>query len=358
MSRRKNMNRGPRISDIAAYAGVSPATASRVLSNSDYQVSASFRRKVLEAANELNYIPFPQISQVSLESSPILAVIVPTLQNPFFSQVILGIESVASRSGYQVMIFSSHRSVEEERKSINSLLRTRITALIIISIDSQPDTLENFIACGGKLALLDGSFTIPKTLSVRTDYLSAGKLAAEHLISCGHKEIAFFSTPLDKAERRNILHGVRRAMRSAGLNFTDSNLFLAHREEETDAGLYEFETGKQLAEEFLNGKNSKYTAIIAINDITAFGIIQALARHGISIPDDISVIGFDNLPYSGMIYPPLTTVELPSVNLGASTCSMLINTLSGSYDSLSGITFDFQGKLIERESVRHIQTKY
>ena len=354
MSRKRNPSRGPSLEEIAARAGVSLATASRVLGSSDYQVSPATRRKVIQAANELNYLAAPQPAPVNIEASPVIAVIVPTLQNPFFSQVILGIESGASKRGYQVMVSSSHRSVSEERKNINSLLRTRITALIIISIDTEPDTLENYIACGGKVALLDGNFTIPRTIAARTDYLSAGKLAANYLISCGHKSIAFLSSPLNKAERLNILMGICSAARKAGLTFSDSSLFIAEEEEETDTGLYEFESGIQLAESFLR-KPRRFTAIIAINDLMAFGIIQALTRHGLSVPEDISVIGFDNLPYSGMIYPPLTTIELPSVNLGTAACNMLIDTLSRSDDSLHSITFDFQGRLIERESVRRLR---
>lgn len=145
-------------------------------------------------------------------------------------------------------------------------------------------------------------------------------------------------------------------MKDAGLPFPDEHLFVAGAEMESDTGLYEFEMGKHLVEQFLSGNRRQISAIIAINDLTAFGIIQALTRHGVSVPGDISVISFDNLPYSGMIYPPLTTVELPSVSLGSSACSMLLSVMEGKFSNPVGITFDFQGKLIDRESVLHIRT--
>ncbi|MBQ6481007.1 MAG: LacI family DNA-binding transcriptional regulator [Anaerolineaceae bacterium] len=356
MSRKKNPNRGSNLNQVASLAGVSLATASRVLGYSNYHVSSKTRKKVIEAANALNYTPAPQPSAYAFEVNPVIAAIVPTLQNPFFSQVILGIEACASKKGVQVMVFSSHRSVEEERKNINSLLHTRITALIIISIDISGETLENYIACGGKVALLESNFTLPNTIMTKTNYYTAGRLAAEHLISCGHRNIAFFTSPLTKTYRKVILSGVQSTMKEAKLSLPEKNIFVAAAETESDTGLYEFEMGKSLVEEFITRKYNRITAVIAINDLTAFGIIQGFTRHGISIPNDISVISFDNLPYSGMIFPPLTTVELPSVSLGTAACRMLIDTLSGTEPGLAGITFDFQGKLIERESVRHIHS--
>lgn len=356
MSRNKNPARGANLSDVAVRAGVSLASASRVLSDSDYPVSPKTRKRVIEAANDLRYFPVPKVTGIELSNSPILGIIVPTLQNPFFNQVILGVEAEASKHGYQVMVCSSHRSVEEERNNVLSLLRSRIMALIIISIDIEKTMLENYISCGGRVAMLESNFTLPQTIITRTDYPSAGKMAAEHLISCGHRNIAFFTSPLTKSYRRGILAGVRTTMKEAQLVFPDSNIYVASKEMESDTGLYEFEMGKHLVEEFLSKKHDPVTAIIAINDLTAFGIIQALTRHNISVPKEISVISFDNLPYSGMIFPPLTTVDLPSVDLGSSACSMLISILDGRFDSRTGITFDFQGTLIERESVRHIRS--
>ena len=356
MSRKKNPNRGASLTDVAARAGVSIATASRVLGSSDYAVSPKLRKAVLEAAHDLSYYPSPAQLHMPVLTNPILGVIVPTLQNPFFNQVILGVENAASRYGFRVMICSSHRSVEEERNSINSLLRSGINALIIISIDTEKETLQNYISCGGKVALLESNFSLPGTIMTRTDYLSAGKLAADHLISYGHKNIAFFTSPLTKTYRRGILLGIRNTMKEARLPFPDQNVFVAGEELETDPGLYEFEMGKHLVETFLRKKHDKITAIIAINDLTAFGIMQALTRHGLSVPKDISVISFDNLPYSGMIFPPLTTVDLPSDSLGLTAATMLIDTLTGRMESSAGITFEFQGKLIDRESVRHIHS--
>ena len=204
--------------------------------------------------------------------------------------------------------------------------------------------------------MLESNFRLRNSLSARTNYIAAGRLAAEHLIACGHRNIAFLTSPLTKSYRRTILTGVREALREAGLRMSDSCIYEAKAERELDNGHYEFEMGKQLIREFLQNKAS-FTAIIAINDLTALGIIQALAQNNISVPHDISVISFDNIPYSNMISPPLTTVDLPSVTLGASSCNMLIESLTSSRDGPNGIILEFEGKLIERSSVRHIHSR-
>lgn len=341
----------PTLIDVAKHAGVSVATASRVLSNAEYPVSPKLRKKVLKASSELNYIPnvFGKVLRNDMYKA--IGIIVPSLQNPFYNQVIFGIESAAANSGYEIRLFSSHRIVEQERSEISFLLHSRVMALIIISIDSSPDALNNYIAYGGRVALLESEFSLESAVSVETDYFAAGQIAARHLVDCGHKNIAFLTSPLTKSFRRKILVGVKETLSEAGQIFSDKDVFVAHMEKESNIGLYEFEIGRYLTETLLQN-NKKYTAIIAINDITAFGVIQALSRHGLSVPEDISVIGFDNIIYSEMISPPLTTVELPSSNMGQAACQMLISSIESGSDDAGSICLKFSFSLRQRESTR------
>ena len=349
MSKKTNSS-SPTLKDVAAAAGTSLATASRVLSSSDYPVSKDLKQKILNAAGELHYTPNMLARMLKSNVYHVIGVIVPTLQNPFFNQVILGIEAVANRCGYEIMIFSSHRSIDQERNNINSLLQSRVMALIIISIDTDRSTLQNYMSCGGKVALLESNFKLNNAIVTETDHYGAGQLAVEHLAENGHKRIAFLTAPLTKTYRRTILLGVRETLKEYGFPFSDEDVIEASGEKETETGLYEFELGKQLVDLFL-GQENKYSAIIAINDLTAFGIIQALTQHGISVPEDISVISFDNIVYSEMISPPLTTIELPSSNMGSTICSMLISSLTNSDQDLTDVVFRFQGHLVERKSV-------
>ena len=352
--RMKKKSHGVCLADVAERAGVSLATASRVLSGSSYPVNPATVKKVFRAAEEVHYYPGPRSSVFSPEQSPIIAVIVPSLHNPFFNEVILGAEASATQKGFRIMVMSSHRSVEEERRSINSLLQTRITALMIISIDTSSETLEQYIKCGGRVALLESNFPLEHAIIANTDHLAAGRLATEYLLSCGHRNIAFFSSPLTKSYRRAILQGIRETMQEAELPFSERNLFIAKVENESDAGHYEYEMGKTLIQEFLPRRRD-FTALIAINDLTALGMIQALTQKKIQVPEALSVVSFDNIPYSEMINPPLTTVELPSVSLAMTACNLLIDTFTGMGESLSGIAFGLKGKLVERASVRNLR---
>ena len=349
----KKTDRASTLKNVAAMAGVSLSTASRVLSNSGYPVSDLLKGRILEAADKLNYTPNILARTLRSNTSHIIGVIVPTLQNPFFNQVILGIESIANKHDYEIMIFSSHRNIEQERKHINSLIQNRVMALIIISIDTESTTLKKYIDYGGKVALIESNFRLNHTIITETDYLGAAQLAVDYLIEKGHRKIAFLTAPLTKTYRRSILVGVEEAIKEYGIPFTEKDIFIATNETESETGVYEFFLGRQLVDLFFQSK-ANYTAIIAINDLTAFGIIQALNQRGVSVPQDISLISFDNIIYSEMVSPALTTVELPSRSMGASVCSMLLDSISNTNDKLTDVIFRFEGRFVERESVRKI----
>ena len=342
------------LQDVAKKAGVSLSTASRVLSGADYPVSKDIREKVITTAKELKYTPNILARMLKNNTYPAIGVIVPTLQNPFFNQVILGIESAARKKNYEIMILSSNRSIEQERSNIDSLLQNRVMAMIITSIDNSSAALKNYIRCGGKVALLESNFRLENTISTETDYISAGRLAVEHLVENGHREIALFTAPMTKTNRRQMLVGIRETMKEYHLPFGDENVFEAVGEAETDTELYEFALGKQLVEAFIPYRE-KFTAIIAVNDITAFGIIQGLRQYNLSVPEDISLISVDNVVYSGMVSPPLTTIDIPASAIGSTVCNMLIDSLGSEGNGLTDVVFKFQGQLIERQSVRHIR---
>ena len=351
---KKSLSKTATLQDVAQKAGVSLSTTSRILSNTEYPISQSMRDRVLKAAKELDYVPNMLARMLKGNIYPAIGVIVPTLQNPFYNQVILGIESAARKKNYELMIFSSNRSIEQERININSLLQNRVMSMIIFSIDNSSATLKKYINLGGKVALMESNFKLSNTISTETDYLSAGRLAVEYLIENGHRKIAMLTSPMTRSNRKQILLGIQETMADYQLVLNEDNIFEAAKEAEIDTGLYEFELGKALVEDFLPYRK-QYTAIIALNDITAFGIIQALIRHGLSVPDDISVISFDNIVYSGMISPPLTTIELPSSAMGFTICNMLIDVINTSDADISDIVFKFQGHLVERNSVRKIK---
>lgn len=347
----KNKIYSSTLKDVAKQAGVSPSTASRVLSNADYPVSEALRARVVRASKELNYIPNVFGKMLKSNVSDAIGIIIPSLQNPFYNQVIFGIESAAAQSGHEIRLFSSHRNVAQERKHILTLLHNHIMALIIISIDSSPETLKHYISYGGRVAMLEGDFTLEHSITAETDCFAAGCIAADHLVQLGHKRIAFLTSPLTKSFRRRILEGVQDTLLRAGCPLAEESIFLSNAESESTTGMYEFENGRILAQRLLEQQRD-YTAIITINDITAFGVIQVLTQHGLSIPQDISVISFDNITYSEMTSPPLTTVDLPSSNMGFAACQMLISEIASGKCDLQNMAFKFPCNLMVRQSTQ------
>lgn len=351
-----NKSADVKLRDVAARAGVSVSTASRVLSSSDYPVSSKLRKKVLSSAKELHYVPNVFGQLLRSNSTRAIGIIVPSLQNPFYSQVIFGIESATAGTGYEIRLLSSHRSVEQERNSIMFFHHSRVMALLIASVDSKPDTLQRYMDAGGHVALLEAEFSLNNAITAISDGYGAGRMAAKHLVEYGHKKIAFLSTPITRKYRQQVLAGISDELKENCIPFSDGDIFTSESEKESQTGQYEFEAGKQLVRK-MDFSKLKYTAIIAINDLTAYGVIQALNQEGISVPRDISVISMDNLIYSEMISPPLTTVEMPSNNLGYTACRMLIANMESKNNSVSAMEFRYPCVLKLRSSTRDISNK-
>ncbi len=340
--------------DVAAKAGVSVATASRVLSGSKYPVSSKLKHRVTAAAKELNYIPNIFGQMLRSNATEAIGIIVPSLQNPFYNQVIFGIESAAAGSGHEIRLLSSHRSVEQERNSIMFLLHSRVMSLIISSVDTSPDTLNMYIEAGGRVALLEADFQLENAISAVSDSVLAGQMAAKHLVELGHTKIAFLSTPITKLYRQRVLSGVKEELARNKIRFTAKDVYTVDSEAESQTGQFEFETGKLLVSR-IDFRKEQYTAIIAVNDLTAYGVIQALNQKGLRVPDDISVISLDNIIYSEMISPPLTTVEMPSSNMGFTACQMIIAAMESRQKTASSMEFRYPCVLKVRSSTRDIR---
>lgn len=341
--------RTPTISDIAKATNSSVSTVSRVLSKSDYPVSEKKRQQIESVAKEMGYVPniFGRMLKNNVNQS--VGIIVPTLQNPFFMQIIIGAEQEALKRGYELVFFSSHRDPLMERKLINGLLQKRIMGLMLVSIDDSSEALRAYLDAGGKACIIEADFTLPNTIRTKTDFSESGYIAMHHLLSKGHRDIALLFTPLTKSGRRLSIEGCRRAMQEIGLSLSDDDIYIAPTENDSQEGMYEFETGRMLAAQLLL-QPKRYTAIIATNDLTAFGIIQELTSQGYSVPEHISVIGMDDIVYSSMLTPPLTTVHQPSNKKGQVACMLLINAMELN-DETPEVVVSFPPHLCERGSV-------
>jgi len=349
----KNIETRKRITiyDIAKEAGTSTATVSRVLSNSGYPVKEELRKKILDTAEKLNYSPNALGRMLKKSESRDIGVIIPTISNPFYPQVVLGIELEARRRGYGILLCNSFRDPETEKKYITSLVQKQVKGIIISSIDANHISLKEIIGNDVKVVAFDQNIKGLKCSKVGFDFVKGGMLAVEYLIKKGHRNIAFATSPLTRKSRLETLEGYKLALLKHGLPFNERNIIASSSEEEYENVNYEFENGRKLAASFLQ-LEERPTAIFAVNDMTAFGVIRELWNNGVNIPNDVSVVGFDNIEISSMINPPLTTINQPSFETGKLACKTLLDLMEDKGSQEVSITLE--PSLVERKSVKEL----
>jgi Transcriptional regulators len=332
------------IHDIARLANVSSATVSRVLSNSNYPVSQKLREKILKIAQETNYVPNMLGKQLKTNTSTTIGVIVPSIINPFYSSVIFGIEQTARQQHYTVITCNSLHDPELEREYIRTLMEKQIKGLIIASISSDNTMLELLVEMGVHVIAIDQKIEAKGISKIEFDFSKGGYMATRHLISKGHRRIAYLTARMDRPSRISLYQGYVEAMKEA-----DLEPFLVEANADDDHNpLYDFDTGKILARKLL-AANVQPSAVFACNDMLAIGVINELSLQQVRVPEEVSVMGFDGIDVGQMIYPPLTTIKQPDYEMGKMACTMLLNMMNNEDNHLFDIIL--QPKLLERQSV-------
>jgi len=348
-----NGNTKATIVDVAHAAQTSTATVSRVLSGSNYPVGAQTRQRIMQAVKQVGYTPNLLGKMLKTNTNASIGIIIPTLQNPFYVQLIQGITERATSCGYATLAFSSQRDPILERNLIEQLIQKRIMGMLLASVDEESSAVQQYLMRGGKACVFESNFDDLNTyILAKTDMLESGRIAMKYLLSMGHRNIAIITTPLGKQSRAQTIMGCRMAMLEMGLPFSEDDIIIAQYEKELGEGLYEFEIGKELVQKLL-GQSKDYTAVLAINDLIACGIMNGLRLHGISVPNDMSIIGMDDIPLSSMVTPALTTVHMPSYVLGQKACQMILDALEKN-EQIAGISLTIRPELVVRESVKKI----
>lgn len=337
------------IYDVAKMAKVSPATVSRVLSGSDYPVREALRKRVVEAAKKLNYSPNTLARNLKSNTSNDIGVIIPTISNPFYSSVILGIEKEADKRGYNLLLCNTFRDVEKEKRYLQSLYEKQVKGIIISTWGAK--NVEEYINKGLEFVLLDQKIDNLECSFISFDCFRGAYMAVEYLIANGHRKIAFVSTPLTRWTRKETFNGYKAALTDNGIDVNEEYLLIGNHEKEVQEEGFEFINGKLMADEFIKRKLDA-TAVLAVNDMTAFGFIQQMYVYGKKIPEDISVVGFDDISFSKMFSPPLTTVQYPAYEVGRLAAMLLLDKISGHNHSTMNVKLN--PKLIIRDSVRSL----
>ncbi|QGP92042.1 Ribose operon repressor [Neomoorella glycerini] len=339
------------IKEIARRAGTSTATVSRVLRNDGYPISEELKERVLAVARELNYSPNLIGRYLKNHSSSDVGVIIPTITNPFYSLLILGIEEVLNQNNYSMLLCNSFRDEEKEKRYIDLLFQKQVKGLIVASIARQHDYLQQYIDRGLQVVTFDQEVEDLDCTKVLIDYEKGSYLAMQHLFANGHRAIGFLSAPLTRKSRKLIYEGYLKAMREQGIKINKEWVVIADTEVERNGEVYEFENGKKIAAKLLTAYE-KPTAVLVINDMTAYGVMHELASRGVKVPEDLSLVSFDNIFFSQITNPPLTTVSYTTYEMGKLAAEYLIKKLTGSQTLQANIILE--PVLVERSSVKPV----
>jgi LacI family transcriptional regulator, repressor for deo operon, udp, cdd, tsx, nupC, and nupG len=316
------------IQDVARDAGVSTATVSRVLSAPELVAEAT-RARVMESVASLGYQPnFAAKSLRTLRTEKIL-VTVPDISNPFFSQVIRGVEEAARAAGYSVLLGDTRHEAEREEEYAAMLLRREADGLIFLG-HRLPETLAPMLAAqGARTPIVNGCEYSPE-LGVSGAHIDNARAAAEamdHLYGLGHRAVGVITGPLASPLSRDRLEGVREAAQAHGHG---AGLRVA-------AGDFSIESGLREATVMLDGAD-RPTAIFCFSDEMAMGALEAIRRRGLTCPKDVSLAGFDDIRFAEFLNPPLTTVSQPMDRIGHEVVRLLLDILSGRADGLEHVT--------------------
>ncbi len=308
----------PTIHDIAREARVSAMTVSRAL-NGRPGVSETTRQKVESVAERLGYVANVQAKRLAGGKTQVVGMLVPDIGTEYIGEIVRGVGDALERSGYDLLLYTTQRDLERERNRLALVAGGMADGLLTVL----PKTIDNHLAMLEQLKLpvvvVDHRGANTHLPTVGTDSLTGARQAVAHLTGLGHRRIGFITGDLETGAASERLRGYREGLQAAALPF-DAALV-------REGDFYQ-PGGFQGAAELLRLPDPP-TALFASNDLSAFGAIAAVHDLQLHVPTDVSVVGFDDIPSAGQIYPPLTTVRQPLYEMGATTTKLLLSLLRG-----------------------------
>jgi len=302
--------------DVAQTAGVSLMTVSRVVNNKD-DVSQATRDRVMDVIEQLSYRPSSIARGLATRRTGTLGVVVPDISNPYFASIVRSAEEEAYAKNYSVFLGNTNEDPERELTVLQSLEDKQVDGLILFSSRLEDDALFEALESFPTVVLVSrekkgadvGAFTI--------DDVFGGRIAIEHLLKSGHRNIGLISGPTISLSTTGRLQGYRIALQAAGIPVNENWIQHCH------PGV---EGGQETAKELLKN-HPEITALFCHNDLVAVGALQACAELGLRVPDDIAIIGYDDIRLAELVSPKLTTLRVPRTEIGATTMQMLLEQI-------------------------------
>jgi len=310
------------LKDVAQQAGVHPATASRALNiETRLLVSEQTASRVLAAAAELGYQPNTVARSLRTRRSNTIGVLIPDLTNPLFPPIVRGLADRLESHGYVALIGNTDGDDARGRRVFEQMGARHVDGYVLATAHLQDPLLDDAVRSGVPVVLMNRIAADDSFPSVTVDNEAGVRLAVQHLLALGHRDIACIAGPLDVSTGLVRYRGFRSAMTDAGLEMADDRLAFARS--------FSIDEGYRCARQILAARDG-CTAVAAGNDMLAVGCYRALDEADLSCPGDMSVVGFNDMPFIDMLRPPLTTVTFSHQQVGAQAADLLIERLNGS----------------------------
>ncbi|MCX8586079.1 MULTISPECIES: LacI family DNA-binding transcriptional regulator [unclassified Gilliamella] len=341
------------IRDVAKHAGVSVSTVSNVLNGRIDQMRKETLNRIEESIKKLKYHPNKLAQQLKTGHVKMIGILVPSIMNPNFAALVNNIESIAKEKyGYQVLLANTSRQDKQEKLFLNDLLSFGVKGVIVVSSSIEKKHFISAINKGMVMVNYDGLTSEEEHKKILIDSISmdnfqAGKLAADFLLQQGCKNIVFATIKGNITSRNNKVLGFLDSLKNAGLSTKNRIIEGTAQFAYGDSELADL--GKLIATKIIKNRKTLPDGIVAINDMLAIGIISELTRLGIKIPQDISVIGIDNMFLDTLFSPSLTSIAAPLVDMATLMVDRLVAMLNG--DKIEPGEFLFKPYLVKRESV-------
>ena len=305
------------IKDIARRANVSHSTVSRALHESSL-IAPDTVSRIRQIAHELGYLPSAAARSLKTNRSQALGVIVSSVEDPFFSEILQGIEEVAQKSGYSLFMAASQHDPRREQAIVQAMSEHRVDGVIICSASFRSEQHRQFLAYGVPIVVVNNQAAEDYRYSIYHDDVDGSRQITNHLLDLGHRRIAYLGNSSSGRTTQDRLTGYRQAMEVAGVEIPNGYIH-----EVTGGGPHDGLVG---LEHFL-ALNHRPTALVCYNDMIAIGVLKGLQQAGLKVPEEFSVTGFDNIVFSAFTYPPLTTFDQPKRFIGTEAARLVLELL-------------------------------
>lgn len=331
------------IKDVAKLAGVSTTTVSHVINKTRF-VAEDTTKAVWDAIQSLNYSPSAVARSLKVNTTKSIGMIITTSEAPFFAEIVLAVEEYCYRHGYSLFLCNTQNNPEKIQNHLDMLIKKRVDGVLVMCTEYTENSLTLFNGTNIPMVIMDWGRHDEKSDRILDNSFEGGYLATKHLIDNGHKEIGVIAGNLEKTTARDRFNGFLEAMKEANLPV---------RQEWITEGDFEPEDGYECMNNLFRLEKLP-TAIFCFNDVMALGAISAITERGLSVPNDISIIGYDNIHSSRFYAPPLTTIHQSKSRLGTQALNLLLERIQKEEKVSEPQILEFHPELVQRKSVLNL----